>query len=108
MITAMDDTPASRAGIKMGDLITKLNGKPVRGLVVGEQIDEMRGLPNTKITLTIEREGVGHPLEISMRREVIHIQVVKQRMEPGNIGYVRLDRVHRAGGCCAETGGKDR
>jgi hypothetical protein len=50
----------------------------------------MRGLPNTKITLTIEREGIGQPLEISMRREVIHIRVVKQRMEPGNIGYVRL------------------
>ena len=50
----------------------------------------MRGPPNTKVTLTIKREGVDHPLEISMRREVIHIQVVKQRMEPGNVGYVRL------------------
>ena len=90
VITAMDDTPASRAGIKVGDLITKLNGESVRGLSSQNTIDEIRGPPNTKITLTIEREGVGHPLEISMLREVIHIQVVKQRMEPGNIGYVRL------------------
>ena len=50
----------------------------------------MRGPPNTKVTLTIKREGVDHPLEISMRREVIRIEVVKQRMEPDNIGYVRL------------------
>jgi carboxyl-terminal processing protease len=90
VITAMDDTPASRAGIKTGDLITRLNGKSVRGLSSENTINEMRGPPNTKIMLTVEREGVGRLLEISMRREVIHIQVVKQRMEPGNIGYVRL------------------
>ena len=90
VVSPMDDTPASRAGIKAGDIITKLNGKSVQGLSLENMIDEMRGRPNTKITLTIEREGVDHPLEISMRREVIHIQVVKQRMEPGNIGYVRL------------------
>ena len=90
VISRMDDTPASKAGIKAGDIITRLNGKSVQGLSLANMIDEMRGPSNTKVTLTIAREGVDHPLEISMRREVIHIQVVKQRMEPGNIGYVRL------------------
>jgi carboxyl-terminal processing protease len=90
VISRMDNTPASKAGIKAGDLITRLNGKLVQGLSLANMIDEMRGPSNTKITLTIAREGVDHPLEISMRREVIHIQVAKQRMEPGNIGYVRL------------------
>ena len=90
VISPMDDTPASKAGIKAGDMVTGLNGKSVQGLSLENMIDPMRGPPNTKITLTIKREGVDHPLEISMRREVIHIQVVKQRMEPGNVGYVRL------------------
>ena len=90
VISAMDDTPAFKAGIKAGDIVTGLNGKTTQGLLPEEALDQMRGRPNSKVTLTIKREGVDHPLEISMRREVIHIQVVKQRMEPGNIGYVRL------------------
>jgi carboxyl-terminal processing protease len=90
VVVPMDDTPASKAGIKAGDMITGLNGKTTRRLSPKDAFDLMRGPPSTKITLTIKREGVDHPLEISMRREVIRIQVVKQRMEPGNVGYVRL------------------
>ena len=90
VISALDDTPASKAGIKAGDIITGVNSKTTQGLSPEDALDQMRGPPNTKVTLTIKREGVDHPLEIPMRREVIHIQVVKQRMEPGNVGYVRL------------------
>ena len=90
VISAMDDTPAFKAGIKAGDIVTGLNGKTTQGLSPEDALDQMRGRPNSKVTLTIKREGLDHPLDISMRREVIHIQVVKQRMEPGNIGYVRL------------------
>ena len=90
VMSLLDDTPASKAGIKAGDIITRLNGKTMEGLSPDDALDQMRGPPNTKITLTIKRKSVDHPLEISMRREVIHIQVVKQRMEPDNIGYVRL------------------
>ena len=50
----------------------------------------MRGPPNSKITLTIKREGIDKPIEQSLLREIIHIQVVKSRMEPDNVGYVRL------------------
>ena len=90
IVTSMDDTPASRAGIKAGDIITRLNGTPVQGLSLENLRDQMRGPLNSVITLTIEREGREHPLEVSMRREVIRIQVAKQRMEPDNVGYVRL------------------
>jgi carboxyl-terminal processing protease len=90
VISPIDDTPASKAGIKAGDIITALDGKTVQGLSLQDAVDRMRGAPNSKITLTIKREGVDKPLEVSMLREVIHIQVVKQRMEPDNIGYIRL------------------
>ncbi|HEY2616563.1 MAG TPA: S41 family peptidase [Acetobacteraceae bacterium] len=90
VISPIDDTPASKAGIKAGDIITALDGKTVQGLSLQDAVDKMRGAPNSKITLTIKREGVDKPVEVSMLREVIHIQVVKQRMEPDNIGYLRL------------------
>ena len=90
VISPIDDTPASKAGIKAGDIITALDGKTVQGLSLQDAVDKMRGAPNSKITLTIKREGVDKPIEVSMLREVIHIQVVKQRMEPDDIGYVRL------------------
>jgi carboxyl-terminal processing protease len=90
VISPIDDTPASKAGVKAGDIITALDGKTVQGLSLQDAVDRMRGLPNSKITLTVKREGIDKPIEISMLREIIHIQVVKQRMEPGEIGYVRL------------------
>ena len=92
VISPIDDTPASKAGIKAGDIITGLDGKTVQGLSLQDAVDKMRGPPNSKITLTIKREGVDKPIEVSMLREVIHIQVVKQRMVPDNIGYVRLSQ----------------
>jgi carboxyl-terminal processing protease len=90
VVSPIDDTPASKAGIKAGDIITALDGKTVQGLSLQDAVDKMRGLPNSKISLTIKREGVEKPVEVSMLREIIHIQVVKQRMEPDDIGYVRL------------------
>ena len=92
VVSPIDDTPAARAGVKAGDLITALDGKTVQGLSLNDAVDKMRGAPNSKITLTVKREAVDKPLEISMIREIIHIQVVKSRMQPDNIGYVRLSQ----------------
>ena len=115
VMSLLDDTPASKAGIKAGDIIIGLNGKTTQGLSPDDALDQMRGPPNSKVTLTIKREGTDHPLEFSMRREVIHIQVVKQRMEPGNVGYVRLTEFTEQAGAAVkqavqslrqQTGGK--
>jgi carboxyl-terminal processing protease len=89
VVTPIDDTPASRAGVKTGDLIVALDGKSVQGLTLNDAVDRMRGAPNSKIVLTIKREGVEKPLELTMQREVIHIQVVREHME-GDVGYIRL------------------
>ncbi len=107
VISPIDDTPASRAGIKAGDMITALDGKTVQGLSLNDAVDKMRGAPNSKITLTIKREGVDKPIEVSMLREVIQIQVVKQRMEPDDIGYIRLSQFTEQADAGTQAGGED-
>ncbi|MBN8927689.1 MAG: S41 family peptidase [Rhodospirillales bacterium] len=92
VVSPIDDTPAARAGMKPGDLITAIDGKTVQGLTLNEAVDKMRGPPNSKITLTVKREGVDKPIEVPLTRETIKIQVVKSRMEPDGIGYVRLSQ----------------
>jgi carboxyl-terminal processing protease len=92
VVSPIDDTPAARGGIKPGDIITALDGKTLVGLTLNDAVDKMRGPPNSKIVLTIKRQGVDKPIEIALVRETIHLQVVKSRLEPDGIGYVRLSQ----------------
>ncbi len=89
VVSPIDDTPAARAGIKSGDLITTIDKTTVQGLSLNEAVDKMRGPPNSPIHLVIKRENIDNPIELTLNREVIHIQVVKSHLE-GDIGYVRL------------------
>src|SRR4051812_40744670 len=92
VVSPIDDTPAAKAGIKPGDIITALDGKSLIGMSLNDAVDKMRGPPNSKIVLTIKRQDVDKPLEVALIRETIKIQVVKSRMEPNDIGYVRLSQ----------------
>jgi carboxyl-terminal processing protease len=92
VVSPIDDTPAARAGIKPGDIITALDGKALIGMTLADAVDKMRGPPNSKIVLTLKRRDVDKPIEVSLIRETIHIQVVKSRLEPNDIGYVRLSQ----------------
>jgi carboxyl-terminal processing protease len=92
VVSPIDDTPAARAGIKPGDIITALDGKALIGMTLNDAVDRMRGPPNSKISLTIKRQNIDKPIEVSLIRETIHIQVVKSRMEPNDIGYIRLSQ----------------
>jgi carboxyl-terminal processing protease len=90
VISPIDDTPASRAGVKASDLIIMLDDKQVKGMTLSDAVKIMRGKPNTDIKLTIVREGESKPLEITITREIIRVKSVKNRMlEPG-YGYVRI------------------
>jgi len=90
VISPIDDTPADKAGVKSGDLIVKLDDKNVNGMTLGEAVDLMRGEPKTKILLTILRDGLNKPIEISITRDIIKVESVKQRtLEPG-YGYLRV------------------
>ena len=97
VISPIDDTPAARAGVKPGDLITALDGKTVQGLALNDAVDQMRGPPNSQDHADHQARRRGQADRASRcMREVIQIQVVKSRMEPDDIGYVRLIAVHRA------------
>ena len=90
VIAPIDDTPAERAGVQAGDLIIKLDDKPVKGLSLEEAVKLMRGKKGSKINLTIVRDGESAPLEISIVRDVIRVRSVRSRiLEPG-FGYVRI------------------
>lgn len=92
VITPIDDTPAAEAGVMAGDLIIKLDDIQVKGLTLNDAVKHMRGKPGSDIVLTIIREGVDKPLEITVTRAIIQVQSVKRRiLEPG-FGYVRLSQ----------------
>lgn len=89
VISPMDDTPASRAGIEPGDLITAINGVPIIGQTLNDAVKEMRGEKGTDIEITILREGQD-PFDVTLTREVIQQKSVTWRMEESDIGYIRI------------------
>ncbi|WP_023647890.1 S41 family peptidase [Candidatus Pelagibacter ubique] len=90
VITPIDDTPASKAGIKAGDYIVKIDNVQVQGKSLSEAVDLMRGLVGTDIELTIRRRGVKKALTFNITREIIQVQSVKSDLLENNIGYIRL------------------
>ncbi len=90
VISPIDDTPASRAGIKAGDYIVKIDNIQVQGKSLTEAVDLMRGPVGSGIELTIRRRGEKKALTFNITREVIQIQSVKADLLENNIGYIRL------------------
>ena len=90
VISPIDDTPASRAGIKAGDYIVKINDVQVQGKSLSEAVDLMRGPVGSGIELTIRRRGERKALIFNVVREIIQIQSVKADILEKNIGYLRL------------------
>jgi len=88
VVSPIDDTPAHRAGLQPGDLITHLDDEPIMGLTLAQAVEKMRGKPDTDIRLTIRR-GEEQPFEVTLTRDVITIESVRSRLE-GEIGYVRI------------------
>ncbi len=90
VVSPIDDTPAYRAGVKAGDYITHLDGKPIIGMSLNDAVDKMRGKIGTPIKLTLRRENVPEPIEVTLVRDVIKIQSVKHDTLADNIGYIRI------------------
>jgi carboxyl-terminal processing protease len=84
VISPIEDSPAHKVGLKAGDLITRLDSTPVKGMTLDEAVKRMRGEPNTKITLTVARKEEDKPLIFTITRQEIRVQSVKSKMvEPG-------------------------
>ena len=90
VITPIDDTPASKAGLKAGDYIVKINDIQVQGKSLSEAVDLMRGPVGSGIELTVRRRGAKKALTFNVVREIIEVQSVKSELLENNIGYLRL------------------
>jgi carboxyl-terminal processing protease len=89
VVSPIDDTPAFKAGVEAGDLVTHLDGKPVMGMQLSDAVDKMRGKVGTTIELTIRRENKPEALKIKIKRDIIKIKSVRHRIE-GDVGYLRI------------------
>ncbi|MAA99334.1 MAG: peptidase S41 [Stappia sp.] len=115
VVTPIDDTPAYKAGVLAGDLITHLDGEQVQGMTLSDAVEKMRGPVNTEIELTIRRDGQAKPVKLDITRDVIRIRSVRHRQE-GDVAYVRVtqfneqtyDGVKDAMDEMAEKIGKDK
>ena len=91
VISPIEDTPASRAGVKAGDYIVKINNVQVQGKSLSEAVDLMRGKVGSDIEITVRRKGVKKALTFNITREIIKIQSVKSEILEDKVGYLRLN-----------------
>lgn len=92
VIAPIEDTPAARAGVMSGDVITRIDGKETKGMSLSDAIKLMRGAPKTPIVLTIKREGKPQPLEVHIVRDLIKIRSVRSKMLDNGIAYARVSQ----------------
>jgi carboxyl-terminal processing protease len=90
VVTPIDDTPAAKAGVLSGDIITAIDDEQVQGMTLNQAVDKMRGAINTAVKLRISRGAKKESLEIKIVRDVIKIQSVRSHIESGDIAYIRI------------------
>ncbi len=90
VVAPIDGTPAAKAGIMANDLITEINGEPIRGLTLNQAVEKMRGPVKTTVKLTVVRKGQSKPLEVSVTRDIIRVQSVRSRLEDKDVGLIRI------------------
>lgn len=92
VIAPIDDSPAAHAGIRAGDRILRIDGRPAEGAALADAIERIRGKPGTVVHLTIGRQALAHPLEIDVERAMVSVHSVRtELLEPG-IGYLRISQ----------------
>ncbi|HEX4911896.1 MAG TPA: S41 family peptidase [Permianibacter sp.] len=90
VVTAMDDSPAQRAGIRTGDLLLRINNELTRGLKFEDVVSRLRGAPGSKVSVQLGREGEGKPLDIELVRDTIQTASVRHELLDSGIAYVRI------------------
>jgi carboxyl-terminal processing protease len=90
VVAPIDGTPAAKAGIMSGDLVTQIDEEAVQGLTLEQAVNKMKGAPNTKTKLTLVRKGTDAPITVTIVREIIRVRPVSYHVDGGNIGYIRI------------------
>jgi carboxyl-terminal processing protease len=92
VVTPIDETPASRAGVLANDIITHINEEQVQGLTLNQAVEKMRGPVNSSVKLKIQRKEAKDPIEVSLTRETIRVRPVRARLEGGDVGVLRVSQ----------------
>ena len=92
VVTPIDDTPAAKAGVLSGDVITHIDDEAVQGLSLEQAVSRMKGRPNSKIRLKISRKNSAAPIDVAILREIIRVRPVRFHTDSGDIGYIRITR----------------
>ena len=95
VVSPIDDTPAARAGMLSGDIITAIDDAQVQGLSLNEAVDKMRGPAKTSVRLKVTRGSEKEPREFTIVREIIKVLPVRSRVESGDIGYIRITQFNQ-------------
>jgi carboxyl-terminal processing protease len=90
VVAPIDETPAAKAGIMSGDLVSQIDDEAVQGLTLEQAVNRMKGPVNTKTRLTIIRKGAEAPINVTIVREIIRVRPVSYHTDGGNIGYIRI------------------
>src|SRR6201999_511928 len=90
VVAPIDDTPAAKAGVRAGDVITHIDDEAVQGLTLNQAVDKMRGLVNTKIKLRLMRKGSDDPIDMAIMRDTIKVRSVRMKVEGDDVGYIRI------------------
>ncbi|SDK15507.1 MULTISPECIES: S41 family peptidase [Bradyrhizobium] len=90
VVTPIDDTPAAKAGIMSGDVITQIDDDAIQGLTLDQAVAKMKGPADSKIKLKIVRKGADAPVDVALVREVIRVKPVRYHTDGGDVGYIRI------------------
>ena len=95
VVSPIDETPAARAGLRSGDLVSQIDGNPVKGMTLKEAVDKMRGPAKSSVRLTVLRGPDKNVKEFTIVREIIHVLSVRSHLESGDIGYIRITQFNQ-------------
>lgn len=90
VVTPIDDSPSARAGILAGDVVVRIDDKPVKGMDLNKAVNLMRGPKNSPIKITVMRDGVDQPIDFKLQRDIIKVQSVRTRLLEQDYFYIRI------------------
>jgi carboxyl-terminal processing protease len=90
VVAPIDETPAAKAGVRAGDIITHIDDEAVQGLTLNQAVEKMRGAVNSKIRLKIMRKGLDKPIDMAIVRDTIRVRSVRSRTDGDDVGYIRI------------------